>query len=159
MGRGKRFIWCLEISCRDSRRKKKSLFFFLYPGNLLDELLTGATRWSFTLTAMSFGVCLPSWWLGRKGIAFSVPLQPGDTAVLWARSICFCLLPRTRVLAREIVSNVGWAALPHALFCIKHFPPWKLPWLTAHFKIIINVFAQGFWNLITLFWTALSVFV
>lgn len=74
----------------------------------------------------------------------------------WTQEHLLCPLPWTRVPARDIVSNVGWAALPRTLFCIKHFPPWKLPWLTAHFKIVINVFAQGFWNLISLFWTLLK---
>lgn len=101
-------------------------------------------------------------WLPLTGNEGDCLLHPPATWGLHCsgpRSLCFCPLPQTRVLAREIVSNVVWTALPLTLFCIKHFPPWKLPWLTAYFRIIINVFAQGFWNLISLFWTALSVFV
>lgn len=110
----------------------------------------------FRLMAMSFNVCLASWWFWMKGDWLLCPPAAWGHCCSWAQEHLLCPLPWTCVLAREIVSNVGWAALSHTLFCIKHFPPWKLPWLTANFKIIINVFAQGFWNLISLFWTVLK---
>lgn len=82
---------------------------------------------------------------------------------------CLCMLPRCtwRQSDVSVPTYYGGLSLPSSLLPylptlsllhINHSPPWKLPWLTAYFKIIINEFAQGFWNLISLFWTALTMF-
>lgn len=149
-------VWKFPVVTAGEKKK-----YFVFP--LSWKYVRRAPHWGYRVIVQAHGHvirCLLGFLvIGKEGDCFLCPPAAWGHCCSVGQEHLLLPTPRTRVLAREIVSNVGWAALPHALFCIKHFPPWKLPWLTAHFKIIINVFAQGFWNLISLFWTALSVFV